>query len=169
MSSFGINVQKYHLFTIYPIWSPLARFNGGMGYQKLINKSWFDPLVPLKEWLVNENTTWRPFCFIVDDALQQHHTILYNYQLQFFFKKLVISITIRKCGCFNWKNLTKKIPIIIMFNLTKVPFWTNQFGPSQYDWVFFQLFFLTYFLIGQQCFDNDYIYNIICFFITYMV
>ncbi len=32
-------------------------------------------LLPLKEWIVNENPSWKPSCFIVNDTLQQHHAI----------------------------------------------------------------------------------------------
>jgi hypothetical protein len=32
-------------------------------------------LLPLKEWIVNENPTWKPSCFIVNETLQQHHVI----------------------------------------------------------------------------------------------
>jgi hypothetical protein len=48
--------------------------------------------------------------------VMQYSTIL-NFNC--FLKKLVVSI--------------KKYPIVIMFDLTKVPFWKNQFGIGHFD------------------------------------
>lgn len=63
-----------------------------------------------------------------------------------------------KCSFFNWKIWLKNTPIVIMFNMIKVSFWTSWSRLDHLDWVFF-ISFLTRFLTNQQCFDNDYTYD----------
>ncbi len=83
-ATFGTNVQRYHLFTLmvfdhhhqgFPItWVITSQ------QIKLDIIQW---LLALKECTLKEDPTWKPSCFIVDDALQEHHVIKYNTQFTY--------------------------------------------------------------------------------------
>ncbi len=64
--------------------------------------------------------------------------------------KLERTITIRNPSFFYQEFWSKKTPHMVffppMFNLAKVPFWTIQFGPDHFDWVFLvSLFYRVFF------------------------
>jgi hypothetical protein len=83
----------------------------------------------------------------------------YFHNLQSF--KLLFPFTIflhyKKLRFFQLKNLIKKIPIVTMFNLTKLSFSTSWFELNHFWLGLFGWFFLLYYFTIEKYFNNDYI------------
>jgi hypothetical protein len=63
-----------------------------------------------------------------------------NKKTKFVIEKFIPNKTLQEITTFLTRNFGQKNPPYGFFspmsNLTKMPFWTSQFGPSHFDWVF---------------------------------